>query len=45
VGVERTYGHGPRGREAMTLAADMEVLLVIPQDWQIYFVARYMLDV
>lgn len=28
----------------MTLAAGMEVLPVITQGWQIYFVARYMLD-
>ncbi|MDX2527666.1 hypothetical protein [Streptomyces europaeiscabiei] len=33
----------PAGRERVTLAAGMEALPVT-QHWQIYFVARYMLD-
>jgi len=34
----------PAGRERVTLAAGVEVLPVITQSRQIYFVARYMLD-
>ncbi|GAA3903325.1 hypothetical protein GCM10023084_64790 [Streptomyces lacrimifluminis] len=34
----------PADRERVTLAAGVEVLPVITQGWQIYFVARYMLD-
>lgn len=34
----------PAGRESVTLAAGVEVLPVITQGRQIYFVARYMLD-
>ncbi|MGW2283478.1 hypothetical protein [Streptomyces phaeochromogenes] len=34
----------PAGRESVTLAAGVEALPVTTQDWQIYFVARYMLD-
>ncbi|MFD9426870.1 MULTISPECIES: hypothetical protein [unclassified Streptomyces] len=34
----------PAGRERVTLAGGVEVLPVITQGWQIYFVARYMLD-
>ncbi|MDX3841512.1 hypothetical protein [Streptomyces europaeiscabiei] len=33
----------PAGRERVTLAAGMEALPAT-QHWQIYFVARYMLD-
>lgn len=32
------------GRERVTLAAGVEVLPVITQGWQIYFVARYIID-
>ncbi|MFI1050427.1 hypothetical protein ACH4U3_32460 [Streptomyces griseoruber] len=34
----------PAGRERGALTAGVEVLPAIIQDWQIYFVARYMLD-
>lgn len=34
----------PAGRERVTPAAGVKVLPVIARGWQIYFVARYMLD-
>lgn len=34
----------PAGRERVALAAGVEALSVITQGWQIYFVARYILD-